>query len=61
MFWKQSVKHDDLRTVLLFVNKNSWYFKFDITNVYRHIDIFPEHRTFFGIFLEFWWCYSLFF
>ncbi|XP_062621080.1 uncharacterized protein LOC134282689 [Saccostrea cucullata] len=46
--WKQSVKYDDLRTALLYVNKNSWCFKFDITSAYHHIDIFPDHRKFLG-------------
>lgn len=41
--WKQSVKYDDLRTALLYVNKNSWCFKFDITRAYHHIDIFQDH------------------
>lgn len=46
--WKQSVKYDDLRTALLYVNKNSWCFKFDITRAYHHIDIFQDHRNFLG-------------
>lgn len=44
--WKQSVKYDDLGKALLYVNKNSWCFKFDITRAYHHIDIFQDHRTF---------------
>ena len=46
--WKQSVKYDDIRTALLYVNKNYWCFKFDITSAYHHIDIFPDHRKYLG-------------
>lgn len=47
--WKQSVKYDDIRTALLYVEKNKWCFKFDITSAYHHIDIFPDHRKYLGV------------
>lgn len=46
--WKQSVKYDDIRTALMYTNKNSWCFKFDITSAYHHVDIFPDHRKYLG-------------
>ena len=46
--WKQSVKYDDIRTALLYVNKNNWCFKVDITSAFNHIDIFPYHRKYLG-------------
>jgi hypothetical protein len=38
--WKQSVKYDDIRTALLYVEKNKWCFKFDNTSAYHHVNIF---------------------
>nr|XP_034335844.1 uncharacterized protein LOC105348263 isoform X2 [Crassostrea gigas] len=46
--WKQSVKYDDIRSALMYTNKNSWCFKFDITSAYHHVDIFPDHRKYLG-------------
>lgn len=55
--WKQSVKYEDIRTVLNYVEQNDFMFKFDIHSAYHFISIFPLHT----IFLGFSWGYTCFY
>jgi hypothetical protein len=46
--WKQSVKYDDLRLALLYLEKGFWMIKFDIHSAYHFIDIFMPHTEYLG-------------
>ena len=46
--WKQSVKYEDLRTVLTYLEKDFWMIKFDIHTAFHSCDIFYPHTTFLG-------------
>lgn len=46
--WKQSIKYEDLRLALLYLEQDSWMIKFDIHSAYHFIDIFYEHTEFLG-------------
>ena len=46
--YKNPVKMDDWKAMLNFVEKGDFFFKFDITQGYHHIDIWPEHQQFLG-------------
>ena len=46
--WKQSVKYEDLRTALIFLNRHGHMFQFDLKSGYHHISIRPESHKFFG-------------
>ena len=46
--WKCSVKYEDWRTALMYINKNDWLVKFDIHSAYHHIDIFEPHTDYLG-------------
>lgn len=45
---KQSIKYDDLRTVMTFLEKTGWMIKFDIHSAYHNVDIFPAHTEYLG-------------
>lgn len=44
--WKKSVKYDDMRTALLYIEKHGWLIKFDIHSAYHHIDVYPPHTQY---------------
>lgn len=46
--WKQSVKYEDLRLALMYLQRGGFMIKFDIHSAYHFVDIFPEHRTYLG-------------
>ena len=46
--WKKSIKYEDLRLALLYLEQDSWMIKFDIHSAYHFIDIFYEHTEFLG-------------
>ncbi|MEW8544359.1 MAG: reverse transcriptase domain-containing protein [Candidatus Thiodiazotropha sp.] len=46
--WKQSVKYDDLKIALSYLQKGFHMIKFDITSAYHFIEIFPPHTEFLG-------------
>lgn len=46
--WKQSVKFEDLRIALSYLQKGSFMIKFDITSAYHFIEIFEPHTEFLG-------------
>lgn len=46
--WKTSVKFEDIRTAMQFINAKSFCFSFDIHSAYHHIDIFEPHTKFLG-------------
>ena len=44
--WKQSVKYEDIRTLLQLFEKNVYFFTFDLKSGYHHVEIFSEHQRF---------------
>jgi len=46
--WKQSVKYEDLRLALMYIQKDFWMIKFDITSAYHFVDIFLPHTDYLG-------------
>lgn len=46
--WKQSVKYDDLKVALSYLQKDFHMIKFDITSAYHFVEIFPLHTDFLG-------------
>ena len=46
--WKQSIKYDDLKIVLEYLEAGSYMFKFDIHSAYHFISIFPPHTEYLG-------------
>ncbi|XP_052253990.1 uncharacterized protein LOC127860151 [Dreissena polymorpha] len=46
--WKQSVKYEDLRLALMYIKKDCWMIKFDITSAYHFVDIFLPHTDYLG-------------
>ena len=46
--WKQSVKYDDLKLALSYLQKGFHMIKFDITSAYHFIEVFPLHTEFLG-------------
>lgn len=46
--WKQSVKFEDLKVVLNYLDRGHFLFSFDIMSGYHHIEIFPPHQSFLG-------------
>ena len=52
--WKQSVKFEDLKVALNYLDRGHFLFSFDIKSGYHHIEIFPPHQSFLG----FSWCYK---
>jgi hypothetical protein len=46
--WKQSVKFEDLRIALSYLQKGYFMIKFDITSAYHFIEIFEPHTDFLG-------------
>lgn len=47
------MKYDDIRIVFMYINKNSWCFKFDIISVYYYVDIFFDYRKYLGFLWKF--------
>ena len=41
-------KYEDIRTAADLFHQDDWFFKFDYTSGYHHVDIFPEHTKFLG-------------
>ena len=41
-------KYEDIRTACDLFSKGDWFFKFDYTSGYHHVEIHPEHTTFLG-------------
>ena len=46
--WKQSVKYDDLKIALSFLEMNFYSIRFDITSAYHFCEIFYPHTEFLG-------------
>ena len=46
--WKQSVKYEDLRLALMYLEKDCWMIKFDIHSAYHFLDIFYDHTQYLG-------------
>ncbi|MCG7876850.1 MAG: DNA N-6-adenine-methyltransferase [Candidatus Thiodiazotropha endolucinida] len=46
--WKVSVKYEDLKVALLFLNKNDWMVKWDIHSAYHHVSMSDLHTDFLG-------------
>ncbi|KAK3086454.1 hypothetical protein FSP39_018665 [Pinctada imbricata] len=46
--WKSTIKFEDIRTAMQFIQKGHFCFKFDLHSAYHHIDIFLPHTTFLG-------------
>ena len=46
--WKQSVKYDDIKIALSFLEKDHWMVKYDIHSAYHFVDIYPPHTDFLG-------------
>lgn len=46
--WKQSVKFEDLRLALMYLEKGCWMIKFDIHSAYHFVDIFLPHTEYLG-------------
>ncbi|XP_014680270.1 PREDICTED: uncharacterized protein LOC106820250, partial [Priapulus caudatus] len=46
--WKQSVRYEDLRLVLMYLEQGFWMVKFDIHSAYHFIDIFLPHTEYLG-------------
>ena len=42
--WKQSVKYEDLKVALNYLDRGHFLFSFDIKSGYHHIEIFPPHQ-----------------
>ena len=51
--WKSSVKFEDIRTAMYFLNQGDFCFKFDLHSAYHHIDIFEPHTEFLGFSWQF--------
>ena len=41
-------KYEDICTACDLFSKGEWFFKFDYTSGYHHVEIYPEHTTFLG-------------
>ena len=52
--FKQKCKCEDLKVALKVLSKGFYLFKFDLKSGYHHVEIFPDHRRFFGFCLGFW-------
>ena len=46
--WKQTVKYEDLRIALSYLESGDWMIKFDIHSAYHFIDIYYPHTTYLG-------------
>ena len=46
--WKQSIKFEDLKVALNYLEKGHFMFSFDIKSGYHHELIFPSHQFFLG-------------
>jgi hypothetical protein len=46
--WKTSVKFENIRIVMQFINNNSYCFKFDLRSAYHHVDIFKPRTDYLG-------------
>ena len=46
--WKQSIKYEDIRIALMYLESESWMIKFDIHSAYHFIDVYIPHTTFLG-------------
>ena len=49
--WKTSVKFEDLRVALHYLEKGHFMFSFDIRSGYHYVLIFPPRQSFLGFFL----------
>ena len=41
-------KYEDIRTAADLFQQGDWFFKFDYTSGYHHVEIFPDHTNFLG-------------
>lgn len=46
--WKQSIKFEDLKVALHYLDWGHFIFSFDIKSGYHHVEIFPSHQSFLG-------------
>jgi len=46
--WKQSVKYEDLKIALSYLQRGFYMFKFDLTSAYHFINIYEGHTKFLG-------------
>ncbi|XP_038069141.1 uncharacterized protein LOC119738351 isoform X1 [Patiria miniata] len=46
--WKLSVKYEDMRTAMLYLQKGGFMFQFDLKSGYHHISIRTEHQQYLG-------------
>lgn len=51
--WKSSVKFEDIRIAMQFIEEKCYCFQFDIHSAYHHLDIFDPHTEFLGFSWEF--------
>lgn len=43
--WKQSIKYEDLRLAIMYLEKDNWMIKVDIHSAYHFLDIWYEQIT----------------
>ena len=48
LLWKQKVRFEDWKIASEYFEKNSFCFKFDLSEGHHHINIFPAHQTCLG-------------
>ena len=46
--WKQSIKYEDLRIALLYLENGYYMFKFDLKSAYHFVEIYPPHTKYLG-------------
>ena len=46
--WKQSVKYEDIKVALTFLQKGFFMVKFDLTSAYHFVEMFEPHTEFLG-------------
>lgn len=46
--WKQSIKYEDLRLAIMYLEKSGWMIKFDIHSAYHFLDIFYQDTEYLG-------------
>ena len=48
LLWKQKICFEEWKVAIDYFEKDSFYFKYDLSKGYHHINIFPGHQTFLG-------------
>ena len=46
--WKSKIKFEDIKVAMNFIEKDFYFFKFDLHSAYHHVDIFEQHTDFLG-------------